>query len=141
MNLLNKPILLLGANGQLGWQLQRSLATVGPVVSCARTPLPGTSMRSLNIVDTDSLVGAIRALQPVVIVNAAAYTAVDKAESDRDNAFAANAIAPAVMGQEGFKCGLLLIHYSTDYGLMGKKSTLTLKVILPHHKLFMGLAN
>lgn len=121
MNLLNKPILLLGANGQLGWQLQRSLATVGPVVSCARTPLPGTSMRSLNIVDTDSLVGAIRALQPAVIVNAAAYTAVDKAESEREKAFAANAIAPAVMAQEAFKCGALLIHYSTDYVFDGQK--------------------
>ena len=133
-----QTILLLGANGQLGWQLQRSLSIAGSLVSCARTPLAGSRMRALDIVDTDALVSAIRALKPGIIVNAAAYTAVDKAESDQESAFAANAIAPGIIAQEALKCGALLVHYSTDYVFDGRKSSPYLESDLPRPETIYG---
>ncbi|MBX7230188.1 MAG: dTDP-4-dehydrorhamnose reductase [Burkholderiaceae bacterium] len=133
-----QTILLLGANGQLGWQLQRSLSIAGSLVSCARTPLAGSHMCALDIVDTDALVRAIRALKPAVIVNAAAYTAVDKAESDQESAFAANAIAPGIIAQEALKYGALLIHYSTDYVFDGEKSSPYLENDIPGPRTVYG---
>jgi dTDP-4-dehydrorhamnose reductase len=108
-------ILLTGATGQVGWELRRTLAPLGEV--------RGFDRFGLNLADVPQLVAAVRALQPDVIVNAAAYTAVDKAESERDLAFAVNATAPRVLAEESKRIGSLLVHYSTDYVFDGEKAT------------------
>jgi dTDP-4-dehydrorhamnose reductase len=77
----------------------------------------------LDLADTPPLVATVRALQPAVIVNAAAYTAVDKAEAERDMAFAVNATAPRVLAEEAKRIGALLVHYSTDYVFDGEKAS------------------
>ncbi len=100
-------ILLLGAGGQLGRELKRSLAPLGEVVGCDRS--------QLDLTDADALCQRIRAERPALIVNAAAYTAVDKAESDTASALAINAHAPGVLAEEAKALGARLIHYSTDY--------------------------
>lgn len=105
-------ILLLGKNGQVGWELQRSLATLGELVSLDRQ---GEADLSGDLSKLESLSQTIRQLAPDVIVNAAAYTAVDKAESDQDNAQLVNTEAVALLAEESFRLGCLLVHYSTDY--------------------------
>jgi dTDP-4-dehydrorhamnose reductase len=106
-------ILLTGAGGQVGWELKSTLAALGEVKAFDRA--------QLDLADTPRLVAAVRAMQPDAIVNAAAYTAVDKAESDREAAFAANATAPRVLAEEAKRAGALLVHYSTDYVFDGEK--------------------
>ena len=108
-------ILLTGATGQVGWELRKALAPLGEVKAFDRF--------GLDLADTPPLVATVRALQPQVIVNAAAYTAVDKAETERDMAFAVNATAPRVLAEEAKRIGALLVHYSTDYVFDGSKST------------------
>ena len=108
-------ILLLGRDGQVGWQLQRSLAPHGDVVACGRA--------ECDLADPEQLRQQVRRLAPRVIVNAAAYTAVDKAESDPVLATRINAEAPGVLAQEAARLGSLLIHYSTDYVFDGGKAT------------------
>jgi dTDP-4-dehydrorhamnose reductase len=111
-----KPaILLIGANGQVGRELKRMLPILGDVTSLDR--------RQLDLRNADEIRNVIRALHPVLIVNAAAYTNVDKAESDRNLAHAINAQAPAVMAQEAKKIGASVIHYSTDYVFDGLKTS------------------
>ena len=100
-------ILLLGKDGQLGWQLQRSLAPHGKVVACGRA--------ECDLADLDRLRAVVRQVNPTVIVNASAYTAVDRAESEADLAHSVNAIAPGVLAEEAARNGALLLHYSTDY--------------------------
>jgi len=107
-------ILLTGATGQVGWELRRTLAPLGEVKFFDRF--------GLDLADTPPLVATVRALQPEVIVNAAAYTAVDKAEAERDLAFAVNATAPRVLAEEAKRIGALLVHYSTDYVFDGEKA-------------------
>ena len=105
-------ILLLGKNGQVGWELQRSLAVLGHVVALDRQgdgPLVG------NLQDLAGLARTVQAVRPDVIVNAAAYTAVDKAESEPGVARAINAEAPGVLAREAAHVGAWLVHYSTDY--------------------------
>jgi dTDP-4-dehydrorhamnose reductase len=104
-------ILLLGKNGQVGWELQRSLAILGDVVALDRASTDHCG----DLTRLDSLAQTIRELSPDVIVNAAAYTAVDKAESDGDTARIVNAAAPGVLASEAEKLGAWLVHYSTDY--------------------------
>ncbi len=105
-------ILLLGKNGQVGWELQRALAPLGTLVACDfDTPAPLTA----DFSQPDSLAALVAAVQPDVIVNAAAHTAVDKAESEPDLAQALNATAPAVLAREAAARGAWLVHYSTDY--------------------------
>lgn len=104
-------ILLLGSNGQVGWQLRRSLAVLGEVTALNRTSSPFCG----DLAQPDALASAVRKLAPDVIVNAAAYTAVDRAESERDAAFAANAAACEVLAAEANRLGAWLVHYSTDY--------------------------
>jgi dTDP-4-dehydrorhamnose reductase len=106
-------ILLTGKNGQLGFELQRALAPLGEVVAV------GT--QDCDLADADALRDLVRRVAPDVIVNPAAYTAVDKAESDESTARAVNAVAPAVLGEEGAKLGALVLHYSTDYVFDGTK--------------------
>lgn len=106
-------ILLTGKNGQLGFELQRALAPLGDVVAV------GT--QDCNLADADALRALVRRVAPDVIVNPAAYTAVDKAESDEAAARAVNAVAPAILGEEGAKLGALVLHFSTDYVFDGTK--------------------
>ena len=104
-------ILLLGKNGQVGWELQRSLAPLGELIALDRhsTEYCGDLSR------LDDLANTVRSIQPDVIVNAAAYTAVDKAESEPDLARTINALAPEVLAREAAQLGAWLVHYSTDY--------------------------
>ena len=108
-------ILLLGKDGQVGWQLQRSLAPHGPVVACGRA--------ECDLGNLDQLRSVIRQIKPSVIVNAAAYTAVDRAESEKMLAICINGEAPGVLAEEAALVGALLIHYSTDYVFDGQKGT------------------
>lgn len=102
-------ILLLGKNGQVGWELQRSLAPLGELVALGSANLGG------NFTDLDGIAEMVRAVAPDVIVNAAAHTAVDKAESESELARTINALAPAVLAREAARLNAWLIHYSTDY--------------------------
>jgi dTDP-4-dehydrorhamnose reductase len=109
-------ILLLGKNGQVGWELQRALSVLGEVVALDRHPA-ATPYGTLvgDLADLAGLREAIRSISPQVIVNAAAYTAVDKAETDRELAHTINALASQVMAEEAKSLDALLVHYSTDY--------------------------
>ena len=104
-------ILLLGKNGQLGWELQRSLSVLGQVTALSHdsTQLCG------DFAHPDAVADSVRALRPDVIVNAAAHTAVDKAESEPARARLLNATTPGVLAQEAARLGAWLVHYSTDY--------------------------
>ncbi len=113
-----KRILLLGRNGQVAWELRRTLAPLGEVIALDRHSSPSVDLASI-----DTLAPAIRAFRPDTIVNAAAYTAVDKAEEEPQQAEQINAIAPAVMAEEAEKLGALLVHYSTDYVFSGDAAT------------------
>lgn len=125
-------ILLLGKNGQLGWELQRSLQTLGQVIALDRqgveaseVPLPGDiGNRRIcgDLAQLEQLAESIERIRPDVVINAAAYTAVDRAESDSDLAHLINARAPAVMARSCNKINALLVHYSTDYVFDGKSS-------------------
>lgn len=108
-------ILLTGRNGQVGFELQRALAPLGQVHA--------VDSGDCNLADADALRALVRKLQPQVIVNPAAYTAVDRAESDVQQAMAVNAIAPGVLGEEAERLGASVIHYSTDYVFDGSKAT------------------
>ncbi|MCA1978459.1 MAG: dTDP-4-dehydrorhamnose reductase [Thiobacillus sp.] len=100
-------ILLTGANGQVGWELRRTLGALGEVAAL--------DSRTMDLVDADAVRATVRAIAPAIIVNPAAYTAVDKAESESDRAHAVNAVAPGVLAEEAARLGALLVHYSTDY--------------------------
>jgi len=109
-------ILLLGKAGQVGWELQRALAPLGELIALDRH---GDNGLTGDLADADGLARTVRALAPDVIVNAAAYTAVDKAESDVPAAEAINVIAPGVLAEEAKALDALLVHYSTDYVFSG----------------------
>ena len=112
-------ILLFGKGGQVGWELQRSLAPLAELVPLDRedsAPFSG------DLTDETGLAKVIRTVRPDVIVNAAAHTAVDKAESEPDLARAINATAPGVMAREAAASGAWLVHYSTDYVFNGEGS-------------------
>ena len=112
-------ILLLGKNGQVGWELQRALAPLGELSACDfDTPAPWCA----DFSQPESLAALVQAAQPDVIVNAAAHTAVDKAESEPELARALNATGPAVLAREAAARGALLVHYSTDYVFDGSGS-------------------
>lgn len=113
-------ILLLGKNGQVGWELQRSLAPLGELIALDRHAVDGLCG---DLSDLDTLRATIRMLKPDVIVNAAAYTAVDKAESEVELADRVNGHASQVMADEAAFLDAWLIHYSTDYVFSGEGST------------------
>ncbi|MER2104055.1 MAG: dTDP-4-dehydrorhamnose reductase [Pseudomonas atacamensis] len=113
-------ILLLGKNGQVGWELQRSLAPLGELVALDRHLVDGLSGDLSNL---ESLRATIRQVKPDVIVNAAAYTAVDKAESETELAHRVNGAASGVMAEEAAASGAWLVHYSTDYVFSGQGVT------------------
>ena len=105
-------ILLLGKNGQVGWELQRSLAPLGELTALDRHGADGLCG---DLGNPEGIAATVRAVQPQLIVNAAAYTAVDKAESEPQLARRINADAPAALAREAAARGALLVHYSTDY--------------------------
>ena len=105
-------ILLFGMGGQVGWELQRSLAPLGELVALGSS---GSGDLAGDFRHPDAVAATVRTVRPDVVVNAAAYTAVDKAESDREAAHLVNAVAPAAIARETAACGALLVHYSTDY--------------------------
>ena len=107
-------ILVTGHNGQVGWELARTLAPLGEVTALDRS--------ALDLAQADSIRAAVRGLNPDVIVNAAAYTAVDKAESEPELAHTINARGPGILAEEAKRCGALLVHYSTDYVFDGQKA-------------------
>ncbi|OIO85641.1 MAG: dTDP-4-dehydrorhamnose reductase [Anaerolineae bacterium CG2_30_58_95] len=108
-------ILLLGNTGQLGWELHRTLQPLGKVVAL--------DYPEVNMADTVSIRKTVQEHCPEVIINATAYTAVDKAESEPELAEAINATGPAVLAEESHKLNALLIHFSTDYVFDGKKGS------------------
>lgn len=112
-------ILLLGKGGQVGWELQRSLATLGELIALDfdSTDFPA------DFSQPESLAATVRAIGPQIIVNSAAHTAVDKAESEPDLARAINATAPGVLAREAAARGAWLLHYSTDYVFDGSGHT------------------
>lgn len=104
-------ILLFGKNGQVGWELQRSLAPLGELIA-----LDSASREMCgDLADPAELARTVHKVAPDVIVNAAAYTAVDKAESEAELARTVNALAPGALAEEAMRANSLLIHYSTDY--------------------------
>jgi dTDP-4-dehydrorhamnose reductase len=111
-------ILLFGKNGQVGWELQRSLAPLGELVALDRHSEDFCG----DLLDPDGLKDTVRRVRPDAIINAAAYTAVDKAESDPATARAINAGAPAVLAEAAQSIGAWLVHYSTDYVFDGSGS-------------------
>ncbi len=104
-------ILLLGANGQVGWELRRSLISLGELVACDRT--------TADLEQQDNLAHLVKSLAPDIIVNAAAYTAVDRAETEVDKANLINAKAVGLLAKLAAESGAWLVHYSTDYVFNG----------------------
>lgn len=104
-------ILLLGAEGQLGWQLRRSLSVLGELTALSRH----SAVWCGNLANRPGLGETVQALRPDVIVNAAAYTAVDRAETEPQAAFEINHLACETLAREAERCGAWLVHYSTDY--------------------------
>ena len=108
-------ILLFGRGGQVGWELQRSLSVLGEVVALDSDATKNPRGLCGNFSDLAGLAATVQAVKPDVIVNAAAHTAVDKAESEPEFARSLNALAPGVLAAEAKKLGAWLVHYSTDY--------------------------
>lgn len=108
-------IVLTGANGQVGWELQRTLSCLGEVIAL--------DSKAMNLADATAVRQKVHEIAPTIIVNPAAYTAVDKAESEPERAHAVNALAPGVLAEEADKLGALLVHYSTDYVFNGSGTT------------------
>ncbi len=106
-------ILITGTNGQVGFELLRSLAGLGTVIAAGRD--------ELDLADPDAIRRTLRDTKPGLIVNAAAYTAVDKAEAEPELALAINGVAPGILAEEAKRLGAALIHYSTDYVFDGSK--------------------
>ncbi|HYW18966.1 MAG TPA: dTDP-4-dehydrorhamnose reductase [Nodularia sp. (in: cyanobacteria)] len=111
---MNESILLLGSNGQVGQELENILAPNHKIISLARP--------KIDLTQPDNLRQIIREIQPRIIINAAAYTAVDKAETETELATAINATAPQIIAEESQKLGSFLIHFSTDYVFDGQQT-------------------
>ena len=106
-------ILLTGCSGQVGYELERSLQALGEVVAVDRA--------RMDLSNVDQVRGVLREVKPALIVNPAAYTAVDKAESEPEQARRVNALAPALMAEEARRLGAAMVHFSTDYVFGGTK--------------------
>jgi len=113
---LSEPVILVtGGSGQVGFELVRSLQGLGRIVAPER--------RALDLTDANRLASVVREIRPSIIINPAAYTAVDQAETDVDGAMRVNAAAPGVLAAEARRLGIPLIHYSTDYVFDGAKDS------------------
>jgi dTDP-4-dehydrorhamnose reductase len=108
-------ILLTGKNGQVGWELNNTLSTLGTVYAMGRD--------QMDLSKPETLGSVIQEIRPDIVINAAAYTAVDKAESEPELAMIINGVAPGVIAQEAKKAGAWMIHYSTDYVFDGKATS------------------
>ena len=117
-------ILLTGRNGQVGWELERALAPLGEVIALDRA--------RLDLSDAAAIRHVARETEPAVIVNAAGYTAVDRAESEPALAASINSVAPGILAEEARWCGALLVHYSTDYVFDGEKGAPYREEDAPH---------
>ena len=104
---MDPHFLVIGKNGQVGWELCRTLAPLGKITSI--------DFPDIDLTNPDSIRQCVREMGPSVIVNAAAYTAVDKAESEADRCQQINGVAPGILSEEGRRLGALIVHYSTDY--------------------------
>ena len=113
-------ILLTGVTGQVGWELQRTLMTLGEVIPVGRE-ISTTGLR-MDLSQPDTIRHVIRQVMPNLIINAAAYTAVDKAETEPELAMAVNGTAPGVIAEEAKLVGAGVIHYSTDYVFNGNQA-------------------
>jgi dTDP-4-dehydrorhamnose reductase len=110
----NQPrVLIVGNAGQVGVELQRSFAGFGEII--------GVDRESVDLADANQVRALVRRVEPAIILNAAAYTAVDRAESETELAMAINAEAPRIMAEEALRTHALLVHYSTDYVFDGAK--------------------
>src|SRR5665647_3593146 len=112
-NAMWPTILLLGKNGQVGWELQRTLAPLGQVIALDQP--------DLDLTKPEQIRAKVREIKPNLIVNTAAYTAVDRAEEEPELAMAINGIAPGILAEEAKALGATLVHYSTDYVFDGTK--------------------
>ncbi len=121
---MNRKILVLGREGQVGWELRHRLACLGAVTA--------VDYPEVDFSNADSIRSAVRAAAPAVMVNAAAYTAVDKAESEPELAMAINGTAPGVLAEEAKELGCVLAHYSTDYVFDGTKQGPYVETDAPH---------
>ena len=119
-----RPILILGASGQVGRRLLGSISGTGEIVALDRN--------QADLSDFEQLRTTVRRIRPEVILNAAAYTAVDRAESEPDRAIQINGTAPGVLAEESERADALLVHYSTDYVFDGSKATPWVETDLPH---------
>jgi dTDP-4-dehydrorhamnose reductase len=123
-------ILLTGKNGQVGWELRRTLAPLGKVVA--------VDAQELDLADPAAIREAVRSVRPDIIVNPAAYTAVDKAESEHGLAQAVNGEAPGVFAEEARALGAWMVHYSTDYVFDGEKRGAYLETDAPNPQSVYG---
>lgn len=125
-----RTILLTGKHGQVGWELQRTLAPLGKVVA--------VDANALDLVDSSAIRETVRNIKPDIIVNAAAYTAVDKAESEPELARAVNSTAPGVLAEEAKRLDAWMVHYSTDYVFDGSKQGAYLETDEPNPQSVYG---
>lgn len=114
-----RRILVLGGDGQVAWELRRTLAPLGTVIAVGRSTAP----YALDLAQPDTILPLVEQVRPDWIVNAAAYTAVDKAEQEPDTAAAVNAIGPGLLAEAAGRVGAQLVHYSTDYVFDGRASS------------------
>ena len=121
---LRPRILIVGVAGQVGRELQRSFSETGEILARGRD--------TVDLAQPEQVRAAVRGIAPDVILNAVAYTAVDRAESEPDIARAVNAVGPAVLAEEALRLGALLVHYSTDYVFDGSKTTPWLETDAPN---------
>jgi dTDP-4-dehydrorhamnose reductase len=119
-----RNVLVFGGSGQVGWELRRQLSRLGQI--------DGVESPRVDFAHSDAIRQAVREAQPAFILNAAAYTAVDKAESEPELAAAINAIAPGILAEEAKRLGSMLIHYSTDYVFDGTKPAPYLETDTPN---------
>ena len=117
-------ILLMGKNGQVGWELRRTLAPLADVVAL--------DYPEINFTDAPALRQFVAGMRPDVVVNAAAYTAVDKAETETELCRQINAVAPGILAEEAKKLGALMVHYSTDYIFDGTKTSPYVEIDAPN---------
>jgi len=117
-------ILLTGRSGQIGWELQRTLTPLGK--------LTVLSHQEMNLADPEDIRRVMREHRPDVVVNAAAYTEVEKAEEEPTLAMAVNGTAPGILAEEAKQSGALLVHYSTDYVFDGEKGSPYVETDIPH---------
>jgi dTDP-4-dehydrorhamnose reductase len=117
-------IVLFGKNGQVGWELQRILPSLGRVVAF--------DYDDLDLADLKAVQTLLNELKPDLILNASAYTAVDRAETERDVAMKVNGQAPGVMAEAARRSGGMLVHYSTDYVFDGEKGSPYVETDIPN---------